>query len=218
MLSEGWDAKTVTHIMGLRAFTRPVAVRAGGGARAAADLLRGRSGDRAVRAGIRERVWRPVRFSAASRRRRGGSAADAAEDGRGTAARSGAEFEISWPNVVRVDQVYRPRLSLDLACVEPLHLNASQTASLAELAPLVDGEPDVSRLRAIDLERLAQKSRTQRIVFRTAADVYKQMQPDWKGGDAVLLGELVRLVEAFIRSDRIRILPASSSGTSCGGG
>ena len=62
-------------------------------------------------------------------------------------------------------------------------------------------------LRAIDLERLAQKSRTQRIVFQTAADVYKQMQPDWQGGDAVLLGELVRLVEAFIRSDRIRILP-----------
>jgi len=26
MLSEGWDAKTVTHIMGLRAFQQPVAV------------------------------------------------------------------------------------------------------------------------------------------------------------------------------------------------
>ena len=41
MLSEGWDAKTVTHIMGLRAFTQPVAVRAGGGARPAAHVLRG---------------------------------------------------------------------------------------------------------------------------------------------------------------------------------
>ena len=37
MLSEGWDAKTVTHIMGLRAFSQPVALRAGGGPRAAAD-------------------------------------------------------------------------------------------------------------------------------------------------------------------------------------
>ena len=119
-----------------------------------------------------------------------------------------AAVEIGWPSVVRIDHVFRPRLTLDLSRVEPLLLNASQTASLAELAPLVDGEPDVAQVRAIDLERLARESRTQRIVFQTAADVYKQMQPDWKGGDAVLLGEVVRLVEAFIRSDRIRILPA----------
>ena len=67
-----------------------------------------------------------------------------------------AEFEISWPNVVRVDHVYRPLLSLDLVeRVDPLQLNASETASLAELAPLVDGEPDVAQVRAIDLENLA---------------------------------------------------------------
>ena len=118
-----------------------------------------------------------------------------------------AEFEISWPNVVRVDQVYRPRLSLDMERVEPLHLNASQTASIAELAPLRDGEPDVAQVQAIDLEKLAKKSRAQQIVFQTAADVYKLMKPDWKGGDAVLLGELVRLVEEFLRSDRIQIMP-----------
>ena len=53
MLSEGWDAKNVTHIMGLRAFTSQLLVRAGDRPRAAAGVLRsGR--ERAVPAGIRE--------------------------------------------------------------------------------------------------------------------------------------------------------------------
>jgi len=41
MLSEGWDAKTVTHIMGLRALYESVTLRAGDWARFAADFLRG---------------------------------------------------------------------------------------------------------------------------------------------------------------------------------
>ena len=44
MLSEGWDAKTVTHIMGLRAFSSQLSMRAGRGARPAADFLRGQPG------------------------------------------------------------------------------------------------------------------------------------------------------------------------------
>ena len=206
MLSEGWDAKTVTHIMGLRAFTSQLLCE-----QVVGRGLRRTSYEVDPETGLFEPEFVNVfgvPFAFLPHQGAGVVVPPPTPPKTAVEPRAErAEFEISWPNVVRVDQVYRPRLSLDLACVEPLHLNASQTASLAELAPLVDGEPDVSRLRAIDLERLAQKSRTQRIVFRTAADVYKQMQPDWRGGDAVLLGELVRLVEAFIRSDRIRILP-----------
>jgi type III restriction enzyme len=49
--------------------------------------------------------------------------------------------------------------------------------------------------------------RTQRIIFETARDVYDQMQKDWKGSKEYLLSQLVRLVEQFIRSDRITIIP-----------
>jgi type III restriction enzyme len=51
--------------------------------------------------------------------------------------------------------VYRPRLTLDLDRVKPLELNASQTAKLAELAPILEGKPDVTKIAEIDLERLA---------------------------------------------------------------
>lgn len=206
MLSEGWDAKTVTHIMGLRAFSSQLLCE-----QVVGRGLRRTSYEVDSETGLFEPEFVNV-FGVpfAFLPHQGAGVVVPPPTPPKTAVEplaARAEFEISWPNVVRVDHVYRPRLSLDLERVEPLHLNASQTASIAELAPLRDGEPDVGQVRAIDLEKLARESRTQRIVFQTAANVYNQMQPDWTGGDAVLLGELVRLVEGFIGSDRIRILP-----------
>lgn len=116
-------------------------------------------------------------------------------------------FEISWPNVVRIEHVYAPRLTLDLARVELLRINAAETATLAELAPVMEGKPDVTRLTEIQLDDLARRFRFQRIVFETARDVYDQMRPDWKGGREHLLTQLVGLVESFLRSDRLEIVP-----------
>ena len=101
------------------------------------------------------------------------------------------------------------RALLDWKKVKPLELNASQTARLAELAPILEGKPDVSNIAQIDLERLAREFRTQKIIFEAARDVYEQMQKDWKGGKEALLAQLVRLVEQFIRSDKIAILPGA---------
>lgn len=119
-----------------------------------------------------------------------------------------AAFEISWPNVIRINHNYRPRLSLEWQKLKPLELDAAQTAKIAELAPIVEGKPDVTKIEAINLEKLAREFRTQRIIFETARDVYDQMQQNWRGDRAFLLAQLVRLVEQFIRSDRISITPA----------
>ena len=88
-----------------------------------------------------------------------------------------------------------------------LHLNAANTAQVAELAPVLEGKPDVTKISRIELERPAREFRTQRIIFETARDIYDQMQTDWKGSREVLLAQMVRLVEQFIRSDRIYMTP-----------
>ena len=49
---------------------------------------------------------------------------------------------------------------------------------MAELAPIVEGKPDVTKISAIDLEDLGRKYRMQKIVFETARDVYDQMKPN----------------------------------------
>ena len=118
-----------------------------------------------------------------------------------------SQFEISWPNVIRIEHVFKPVLNLDLAKVPPLELSAYDTATLAELAPMVEGKPDVTRISTIDLEDLARKFRMQKIIFETARDVFDQIKPGWKASKEYLLSQLIRLVEAFIVSDRIEIVP-----------
>ena len=101
-----------------------------------------------------------------------------------------------------VDQVYETRLTLDLSRVEPLRVDAAEIRMLAELAPTVDGKPDWSKIKEVDLEELGRRSRLQTIIFRTAADVFDQLRPGWPGRREALLGQVIPLVEAFIRSDR----------------
>ena len=206
MLSEGWDAKTVTHVMGLRAFTSQLLC----------EQVVGRGLRRTAYELNPEGVFDPeyvnifgVPFTFLPHESKEGTVPtppkpktpiepDPAK----------VSFEISWPNIIRIDHVYRPQLSLDWGKVRPLELNASQTARLAELAPILEGKPDVTKIAQIDLDRLAREFRMQRIVFEAARDVYDQIQKDWKAGKEVLLTQLIRLVEQFLRSDRIAIVPA----------
>ena len=207
MLSEGWDAKTVTHIMGLRAFTSQLLCE-----QVVGRGLRRTSYDVNPETGRFEPEYVnifgvPFTFLP----HEGGEDGPPPPPKPKTAIEpitDKAVFEISWPNVIRIDHVYRPRLSLDWDKVTVLELDVGVTVRIAELAAMVDGKPDVTKIKAIDLENLAREFRTQRIIFETARDVYNQMQENWRGGRAFLLAQLVRLVEQFIRSDRISITPA----------
>ena len=207
MLSEGWDAKTVTHIMGLRAFTSQLLCE-----QVVGRGLRRTSYDLNTETGLFDPEYVnifgiPFTFlphesdeSAAPPPPKPKTAIEPVPEK--------SAFEINWPNIIRIEHVYRPRLSLNWEKVAPLELNASQTAQLAELAPIVDGKPDESNISRIDLENLAREYRTQKIIFETARDIFDQMQPTWPGNREYLIAQLVRLVEEFIRSDRIRIVPA----------
>jgi len=206
MLSEGWDAKTVTHIMGLRAFTSQLLCEqvVGRGLRRASYEVNPETG-----------LFEPehvnifgVPFTFLPHE--GGEGGPPPSPKPKTAVEpdpAKAEFEIRWPNVVRIDHVLQPTLVLDWSKVRPLELDAAKTAQVAELAPILEGKPDVSKIIRIELERLAREFRIQRIIFETARDVFDQMKSDWRGNREVLLAQLVRLTEQFIRSDHIAIRP-----------
>ena len=91
--------------------------------------------------------------------------------------------------------------------VKRLVLDAYQTPMIAELAPMIDGKPDFTKLKEIHLEELARRFRMQRIVFETASQVYEQMAPTCKGSREYLLAQLVRSVERYIESRRAVVEP-----------
>ena len=206
MLSEGWDAKTVTHIMGLRAFTSQLLCEqvVGRGLRRTSYEVDNKTG-----------MFEPeyvnifgVPFTFLPHE--GGESGPPKPPTPKTAIEPVAEkaaSEITWPNVIRIEHVYHPHLSLDWDKVEALKINASETAQVAELAPIVDGKPDVSNPSSINLEALAKEYRTQKIIFETARDVFDQMQTSWSGSRESLIAQLVKLVEQFLLSDRLLITP-----------
>lgn len=206
MLSEGWDAKTVTHIMGLRAFSSQLLCE-----QVVGRGLRRTSYEVNPATGLFEAEYVnifgvPFTFLP----HEGGEDGPPPPPTPKTAVEpdpAKAKFEIRWPNVVRIDRVFQPTLVLDWDRAQTLALDATQTAQVAELAPILEGKPDVTNINRIELERLAREFRTQRIIFETARDVFDQMKHAWQGSREVLLAQMVRIVEAFIASDRLTISP-----------
>lgn len=206
MLSEGWDAKTVTHIMGLRAFTSQLLCE-----QVVGRGLRRTSYEANAETGLFEPEYVNI-FGVPFTFLPHESAEDllpkpTVPKTRIEPVKEKREHEIRWPNVLRIEHTYRPTLQLDMKKVKSIELNASHTATLAELAPMVDGKPDVTKISEIDLRNLGQKYRIQRIIFETARDVYDLMAPEWKTDKDILLANLFRIVEEFIASDKIKIFP-----------
>lgn len=206
MLSEGWDAKTVTHIMGLRAFSSQLLCE-----QVVGRGLRRTSYEVNSETGLFEAEYVNifgVPFTFLPHESKDGPPPPPPKPKtRIEPLIEKSQFEISWPNVIRIEHVFKPVLTLDMNRVPPLELSAYDTATLAELAPMVEGKPDVTRISTIDLEDLGRKFRMQKITFETARDVFDQMKPGWKASKEYLLAQLIRLVEAFIGSDRIQIVP-----------
>jgi type III restriction enzyme len=206
MLSEGWDAKTVTHMMGLRAFTSQLLCEqvVGRGLRRTSDEVNPETG--LFEPEYVNIFGMPFTFLP----HEGG------EDGPPPRLRPRQPLSQTRPRRssrsagrmwCAIDRVFQPTLTLDWSKARWLELDAAQTAQVAELAPILEGKPDVTKINRIELERLTREFRAQRIIFETARDVFDQMKHTWQGSREVLLAQLVQIVEQFIRSDRIAISP-----------
>lgn len=205
MLSEGWDAKTVTHIMGLRAFTSQLLCEqvVGRGLRRTSYEVKE---DGMFEAEYVNIFGVPFTFLP-HESQDGPPPPPQAPKTMIEPVKEKEQFEISWPDILRIDHVYKPQLKIDLNKVKTLTLNAYDTPTLAEIAPVVEGRPDVTKISEIDLQNLGEKYRHQKIIFTTARDVYDQMAPDWKGDKNILIAQLILIVEKFINSDIIRMNP-----------
>jgi hypothetical protein len=115
------------------------------------------------------------------------------------------QYEITWPNVIRIDHVYTPILRLDPEKVPVLEIKALDTATLAQLAPVIEGKPDVTRIADIDLMAMGRKFRMQKIVFETARDIYDQIKPAWKGNREFLLAQLSSYRMLLPRHVKLRV-------------
>lgn len=206
MLSEGWDAKTVTHIMGLRAFSSQLLCEqvVGRGLRRTSYEINPKTG--LFDAEYVNIFGVPFTFLP-HESTDGPPPPPPSPKTKIEPVKEKMQFEIRWPNIIRINHSYKPNLTLNMEKIKPIELNAYDTAKLVEVAPIIEGKPDITKISEIDLEDLGKKFRLQKIIFETARDIYDQMKPTWKGNKEFLLAQLIRIVERCIASDKIKINP-----------
>lgn len=202
MLSEGWDAKNVTHIMGLRAFTSQLLC----------EQVIGRGLRRVSHDKDENGLFKPefvnvfgVPLSIYQEVGGGDTPPPPRPSTQVEALPERNALEIRWPNVLRVDVVMRPTLAVDWHKVPALTLDPASTPVVAEIAPALGGAADLGKITRIDLELLPEEFRLQRLVFRAAQKAFEQTEGRFKGQRDFLAMQLIRLVETFLARDKLDI-------------
>ena len=205
MLSEGWDAKTVTHIMGLRAFSSQLLC----------EQVVGR-GLRRVSYDTDENglftpeyvniFGVPFTFLPYEDDSEGPPPAPPPPKTKIEPIKEKSSHQITWPNVIRIDHILESTLSLDVAHVTPLQLDPHQRITEVQLDPIIAGKPHSSSQIAIRLDPYSDSERMQTIIFRIAALIYsRNLAPEWSSGRESFLAQLVQLVEKFIAAGKVQI-------------
>ena len=203
MLSEGWDAKNVTHIMGLRAFTSQLLC----------EQVIGRGLRRVSYETDKDGFFLPeyvnifgVPLSIFQDVGDGGDPPPPPKPSTQIEALPERnDLEIRWPNVLRIDTVVRPVLAMDWSKVKSLELDPADTPITAEIAPALGGATDWKKIHVIDLEQLPEEFRLQRLTFKAARKAFDELGSRFKGNREYLVVQLIRLVEQFLASDKLTI-------------
>jgi type III restriction enzyme len=205
MLSEGWDARTVTHILGLRAFASQLLceqVVGRGLRRVSYDVnADGRFEAEYVNIYGVPFTYMPMQDVP--------EAMLCAPPKARTLVESLPEREalaIKWPNVTRIARVLAPRLSLDLDAVEAKVIQCKDVVQRVELASALEGKSFVD-ITEIELDKALRQRRLQQFVFDSALRVFDKMKPEWPARKEALLGALIRWIERFVASDKLQLVP-----------
>ena len=208
MLSEGWDAKNVTHIMGLRAFSSQLLCEqvVGRGLRRTSYEINPDTG-----------LFSPeyvnifgVPFTFLPHE--GGDGPPPPPPPPTTLIEPDsdkAEHKISWPHIDRINVEFLPKLTVNWKKINMLNLKSDGISTTAGMAQILEGKPHVGKMSDIDLYELDKEIRLQRVIFIAAKDVYDSIAHNWNGRKEHLLVQIVRLVEEFIYSNKIRVTDVS---------
>lgn len=206
MLSEGWDAKTVTHIMGLRAFSSQLLCE-----QVVGRGLRRTEYDVNKETGLFEPEYVnifgvPFTFLPHEGGTDGPPPPPPLPKTKIEPDKEKIEHEISFPNILRIDHIYKPTLTINLLNVKPLDINPYDSITEAEMGAIIAGKPTNLSISEIDLVEIGVNTRMQTIIFKVASSIYNsEKKPDWKGSKETFLIQLIGIIEQFIYSEKIQI-------------
>lgn len=211
MLSEGWDAKTVTHILGLRAFTSQLLCE-----QVVGRGLRRISYDVNEETGFYDPEYVTVfgvPFTFLPAEQEGGAPREEKPKTKIEPIRERKALEIAWPHVLRVEYKLNYFLDLDWDNLGKLILSPEDAPTIVEVAPVIDGKPKFDQLSEIDLDRLAEEHRLQKIKLQAAVMLHEYFGKNWEGDPGSHIGQLVHIFDQFLASNKLEIKVPIFAGT-----
>lgn len=203
MLSEGWDAKTVTHILGLRAFTSQLLC----------EQVIGR-GLRRISYDINEKngFYEPeyvtvfgIPFTFLPIEEKEGPPREEKPKTKIGSIPERKDKEIKWPHVLRVNYKLNYFLDLDWNKLEKLILSPDDAPTIVEVAPVIDGKPKYDQISELDLNKLAEEYRLQKQKLQAAARLHEYFGKNWEGDPGSHISQLMQIIEQFLKSDKLEI-------------
>lgn len=216
MLSEGWDANTVTNIIGLRAFSSQLLCEQviGRGLRRASYEV----GDDGLFAPEYVDVY-GVPFSFLPHEGKGKFSPVKPkilikpDDNK-------QEYEISWPNIIGVNYKYHNKVEFDLENIEPVKLDPEEFITSAESFPIVEGKAADRQVKESEqnLYSILVDKRFSSYVFATAKEVYneyrnitkKSVSSDNAASDVAydleVMAQIIKAVQEFVVAGKIQVM------------
>ena len=199
MLTEGWDAHNVTHIMGLRAFESQLLCE-----QVVGRGLRRKSYEVDAHTGLLlpeyvDVFGIPFAFMPHEGQQGGGVSPQPV-----TAVypeESKAEFEMGWPKG-SVKRELRGRLSVGRGRIPVMEVDGTGLATSVTVVPSLAGKP-----MGKETELRVGKQRLQEFVFHVSAHVYSDL--DLGPSDPYKVASVIRAVDDYVGSGRIRVVGVS---------
>jgi type III restriction enzyme len=204
MLSEGWDARNVTHILGLRAFSSQLLCEqvVGRGLRRISYDINPETGlfttEYVTVFGVPFTIL-PVE---------GNDEPPPPPTPPKTKIEpilERTDKEISWPHILRVERKLSYYLEIDLKEVDPLTISAENTPTLVEVAPVIDGKPNFDQMSQVNLQQLSQQYRFESEMMKAVAQLVERNEENWAGDKGSKFTQLYSFIESFLESDRLTI-------------
>ena len=211
MLSEGWNCRTVTHIMGLRAFSSQLLCE-----QTVGRGLRRMSYELNDKGMLEPEYVNVLGVPFAYLPQEGSETGRPEEEPRNCIfpEPEKSQYALAWPNIQRVDCQLRPELKIDFSGMSPWTADVSSIPRLAEFAPVIDGKPRYEDIELTKLQEFFEKNyepdRMQTLILKAANQVYDKLNSEWKKGILKhhALKMVFQLTEKFINSPKFQIKPA----------
>ncbi|MBI3753873.1 MAG: hypothetical protein HY266_07540 [Deltaproteobacteria bacterium] len=120
---------------------------------------------------------------------------------------------IEWTHVLRVEYKLNYFLDLDWERLEKLTLSPEDAPTIVEVAPVIDGKPKFDQLTEIDLDRLAEEHRLQKIKLQSAVRLHEQFGKNWEGDPGSHISQLMQIFDEFLVSNKLDIKVPIFAGT-----